>query len=172
MCRFTILLIVFCGRVWMPAAVLVDQIKAPEASRYKNGESWWSFVKDSSQCLKKLLIVRGFSLVTLGCRMWYPVVRQKRVPKTREFTVRKHHRKFDLCDSIQYLLLCKSSRLNLAFWWACWNGNRGQQLPAKHGRLGPRVFARFLIFLSAWVRSSPAKQGDENESSQPSLGDS
>ena len=108
--------------------------------------------------MKKLRIVHDFWLVTLGCRMRYPVVRQTRVRKTLEFTweftVRKHHTKFDLCDSIQYLLLCKNSRLNLAFCWACWNGNRGQKLPSKHGRLGPRVSARFLIFLSAWVSGS------------------
>lgn len=109
----------------------------------------------SSQCLKKLLIVRDFWLFTFGCTMWYPVVRQTRVRKNREFTwestVRKHHTKFDLCDSIQYLFVCKNSRLNLTFWWPCWNCNRGQKLPSKHDRLGPRVFARFLIFLSAWV---------------------
>ena len=34
MCRFTFLLVVFCGRVWMPVAVHVGQIKAPETSRY------------------------------------------------------------------------------------------------------------------------------------------
>ena len=85
--------------------------------------------------------------------MWYPVVRQTRVRKTKEFTWEftsyKPHTKFDLCDPIQYLLLCKNSRLNLTFWWACWNGNRGQKLPAKHGRLGPRVFW-FFCLLGSW----------------------
>ena len=87
--------------------------------------------------------------------MWYPVVRQMRVCQSKEFTCEftlcKPYTKFDPCDSIQYLLLCRNSRLQLAFRWSFWNGNRGQKLPSEHGRLGPLVFARFLIFLSAWA---------------------
>ena len=87
--------------------------------------------------------------------MWYPVVRQMRVCQSKEFTCEftlcKPYTKFDPCDSIQYLLLCRNSRLQLAFRRSFWNGNRGQKLPSEHGRLGPLVFARFLIFLSAWV---------------------
>ena len=86
--------------------------------------------------------------------MWYPVVRQMRVCQSKEFTCEftlcKPYTKFDPCDSTQYLLLCRNSRLQLAFRWSFWNGNRGQKLPSEHGRLGPLVFARFLIFLSAW----------------------
>ena len=69
------------------------------------------------------IIVCSFLLVTLGCRTRYSAVSQTRVRITRDFmwelTFRKHLRKFYLCDSVQHLLLCKNSRLNLAFWWPC-----------------------------------------------------